>query len=271
MIPVLYELEMLARPLVFSHSFQASDADLYTNGGATVTYIPGEGRATPRGTSWKPLPVVCGSSPPAFFVCVLGVPSVSFCSFPLKLLLIFAPTAGTVMRSGVHHAVFSGFRHSDTNPTAGQQGRASSTSCKGPVGLVRRTCSASSGCKHRGCQLARRLIHHRLARAAAGTPHENIAATDVRIGTGAGAYPEEADRALSESELLFEDGLLFHRAESWRWVHDRHSFLDHHDHLASHQPGALFHTTGRTAKSKGWSVHKQSAVACVVARYSDLL
>jgi hypothetical protein len=89
-IPVLYELEMLARPLVFSHSFQASDADLYTNGGATVTYIPGEGRATPRGTSWKPLPVVCGSSPPAFFVCVLGVPSVSFCSFPLKLLLIFA-------------------------------------------------------------------------------------------------------------------------------------------------------------------------------------
>ena len=107
-----------------------------------------------------------------------------------------------VMRSGVHHAVFSNFKHSGGRNTGGGGGggsgqqqqqqqqqqqtspwTASGSDCKGPVGLVR----------------VPKPFRFAIPAAAAGG--------------GSFVVPPWA------------------HSESWRWVHGPHASIDHRDHV----------------------------------------
>ena len=123
-----------------------------------------------------------------------------------------------VMRSGVHHAVFSNFKHTGGRNTGGGGGgggsgqqqqqqqqqqqtspwTASGSDCKGPVGLVR---------------VPKRQPEPAAAAAAGGGSRGAVARRTGDDGGGGFVVPPWA------------------HSESWRWVHGPHASIDHRDHV----------------------------------------
>ena len=131
------------------------------------------------------------------------------------LHLLMQVCSDVVMRSGVHHAVFSNFKHTGGRNTGGGGGggsgqqqqqqqqqtspwTASGSDCKGPVGLVR---------------VPKRQPEPAAAAAAGGGSRGAVARRTGDDGGGGFVVPPWA------------------HSESWRWVHGPHASIDHRDHV----------------------------------------